>query len=90
MTANRLIGKNLLQLRNSNDFVVPYSRIAQTQKLPYCNLPDLWNKFPNVDIKDLETPLTFDENLKHYYLEALNENTLCNRLFCPACYTPDN
>ena len=41
----RLIGVNLLQLRNNTDITVPFARLEITKKLPLTNFPTLWNNF---------------------------------------------
>ncbi len=87
---NRDIGENQIQLRNNDDFTVPFSRITMTQNLPYTTIPDLWNKFPNNQIKNTTSATLFDTQLKSYFINDLAEQINCNRLFCPTCYRPDN
>jgi len=89
-TANRNIGDNNLVLRHNNDFIVPFARITLTSKMPYTNLPRTWNNFEENEIKATKSPTKFDTELKKFFLNDLEANIRCNRLFCPACSLPEN
>ena len=71
----RNIGLNELQLRNnnSNKFIIPFSRLSLTERLPKASLPRQWEAFPDQNIKNTTNPLQFDKNLKKYFLDDLSE-----------------
>ncbi len=86
----RNIGENELQLRNNNKFIIPFSRLSLTERLPKASLPGQWESFPDQNIKNTVNPLQFDLLLKNFFLNDLSEVVQCNRLFCPVCSGPDN
>jgi hypothetical protein len=82
---DRNIGQNAMQLRNYQSLHIPFTRTVQMSHLPFFYLPKIWNNFPDNTIKNINTKQLFDENLKQYFLNDLNETVVCDRLFCPAC-----
>ena len=86
----RVIGTNEIQLRNRDQVHIPYSRLALTDRLPTTCFPHRWEQFPDENIKIIRKITEFDKKLKNYFITDLNSNIICNRLFCPACYRPDN
>jgi len=89
-TGDRNIGLNNIQLRQNNDFIVPFARLTITAKLPHSNLPKIWNQFGENEIKAVKSPVKFDQALKQFFVNDLAANIRCDRLYCPACSRPDN
>jgi hypothetical protein len=73
-------------LRNSEDLYIPFAKLSQTSSQPYFCFPRLWNEFyDNHSISIIRDKFEFNTALKKYFLEKLQNNIICNRLFCPAC-----
>ncbi len=89
-TSDREIGVNNIQLRNNNRLIIPFLRLALTERLPKSSLPRQWESFPNDTIKNTISTLEFDSKLKKFFLDDLSEVVNCNRLFCPVCSRPGN
>ncbi len=87
---DRLIGDNLLQLRNNPDITVPFAHIDKTKKMPLTNLPTVWNNFNENELKNIKCKKQFDKKLKKFFIDDLSDTITCNRLYCPACSMPDN
>lgn len=81
----REIGENFIQLRNAQQFYIPFSRLAIVDRLPLLSYPKEWENFPDEQIKITRNITKFDLELKEYYLNDLQAIPTCNRLFCPAC-----
>jgi len=76
----------LYNLRNNDDFFIPFVRTTFLSRFPLYNFPDLWNNLPR-ELKDIPNKISFSINLKKYFLNKLNENYTCTRLICHACLT---
>ena len=73
-------------LRNDSDLFVPFARLSFSQKQPLVNLPSTWNRFGNLDIKNITNKTQFDSKLKLYLLSNLSDTVICDRLLCPVCH----
>ena len=76
----------LYNLRNNDDFFIPFVRTAFLSRFPLYNFPDNWNNLPHA-IKDIPSKNFFSSTLKKYLLSKLNANFTCNRLICHPCIT---
>lgn len=79
ITRGELNNGNII-LRNSSDFDIPRSRLSLVKRLPYCNLPDLWNKFSSLAqerIKQIQSVNLFSNRLKKYLVSEIE--IICNR-----------
>jgi hypothetical protein len=76
----------LYNLRNNDDFFVPFVRTTFLSRFPLYNFPELWNGLPNT-MKDIPNKKAFAIALKKHFLNKLNENFICTRLICHACLT---
>lgn len=74
---------NRYNLRNANDFRVPFGRTELVKRLPLCAMPRKWNDFDNNHIKSTISKFSFKANVKKYLLEKVS--TDCSRLNCPLC-----
>ena len=74
------------EMRNFDDFYIPFSRLVSSDKLPLISFPKLWNLFQDHEIKLTRNKLQFNKKLKTHLLSKLNENVSCNRLLCQACH----
>lgn len=81
----RNLGENDIQLRNNNQYQLPPSRLALTDRLPTYSFIHTWENFPNEQLKFTRNKLEFDNKLKKFFIEDLSNTINCNRLFCPAC-----
>jgi len=72
-------------MRNNDDYYVPRSRLALSDRLPFISFPKLWNSFPNDELKFLRNKLVFNSKLKTHFLNNLREVVNCTRLTCQAC-----
>ena len=81
----RTIGENEIQLNNQNQFQLPPSRTALTNRLLTCNFARTWEQFPDEQIKFIRKKTEFDSKLKKFYINDLADSIVCNRLFCPSC-----
>jgi hypothetical protein len=73
-----------LNLRDDDEYFIPRHRTDLISRLPYFNLPRLWNQFsPNLST----TPnrLTYANATANFFLDKLNSTPICNRLVCPSC-----
>jgi hypothetical protein len=81
----RQIGENAILLRNNPTIILNLSRLSLTDKMPLFKLPKIWEDFPDEEIKFIRSKTEFDARLKTFFLNDLDENYRCERLFCPAC-----
>jgi hypothetical protein len=84
-TNERIIGNNMIQLRNFNALQTPVPIFKDFERLPLYSLPRTWENFNNDAIKASPSIRLFDENLKSFLLEKLSDVPNCRRLICPAC-----
>ena len=80
-----LVPEDGIQLRNYDDFYIPYARTDQASFFPLCNLPKLWNSLPD-SIKIVRNQYEFNNLLKNHFLSKLSDNVSCTRLLCPSCH----
>jgi len=78
-------GQNEAAMRNDDDFYIPFSRLALSDRLPSISFPKIWNSFPNGEIKFIRNKLAFNSRLKQHFLNNLQESVHCTRLTCQAC-----
>jgi hypothetical protein len=78
--------RRILELRNFDDYFVPFSRLVSFDRLPFISFPSLWNNFQEHDIKLTRNKFTFNNKLKTYLLDKLKATVSCNRLLCQACH----
>ena len=74
-----------IQLRNYDDFFIPFSRTDQSSFFPLSSFPKLWNLLPD-EIKILRNKIEFNNKLKNHYLAQLNDRVSCDRMLCPTCH----
>ena len=72
-------------LRNDDEFYVPFARTEQLSRFPFHSFPLLWNSVPEY-LKIIRNRNEFDCKLKTYFLDKLKSNIMCNRLLCPSCH----
>jgi Reverse transcriptase (RNA-dependent DNA polymerase) len=88
--ASRLQDPNqdLMELRNVNfdNFIIPFARLAITERFPLTSFAKAWNEFDDFEIKSIHNKLDFNNKLKQFLLDKLNANISCNRLLCPHCH----
>jgi hypothetical protein len=73
-------------LRNNQVFHVPLARLCLLKRLPYCSLPDAWNKFTGNEqevVKQATSRQQFSKRLKKHLICTVS--VTCNRLLCPSC-----
>jgi len=73
------------ELRNDDDFHVPFSRTNQIERFPLSTFPKIWNELP-AEITFIRKPTEFKEKIKTFLLEKIPQNFICNRLVCPTCH----
>jgi hypothetical protein len=79
---NRINETGALNLRHEENYITPFARTDHLSRFPLTLCPKLWNNLPN-PLKNICNINSFNDNLKDHLLENLN--TICSRLFCPAC-----
>jgi hypothetical protein len=79
-------GRMVLRNMNLNDFTVPFSRLASTDRFPLSSFPKAWNSLDNVEIKSIRCKSDFNAKLKEHLLGQLDPNFKCTRLLCPHCH----
>jgi retron-type reverse transcriptase len=79
-------GRMVLRNLNLNDFTVPFSRLASTDRFPLSSFPKAWNGLDNVEIKLIRSKSDFNAKLKELLLGQLDSNFKCTRLLCPHCH----
>jgi hypothetical protein len=75
-----------MQLRNNDEFYVPFARINYAERFPFFSFLRIWNSFENDVIKSMGNKLEFIKNLKEHFMSLLNPDFVCNRLLCPHCH----
>jgi hypothetical protein len=78
-------GQAHVELRDDDDIHIPFARTKLICLQPLISFPKLWDEFPDENIKFIRNKSEFNLSLKNFYLNQLNSNIVCNRLFCPAC-----
>jgi hypothetical protein len=73
-------------LRNNDDFFIPFVRTTFLSRFPLYNFPAIWNSLPS-NLKEIPSKVTFIKSLKAHFLSKLNERIICNKLVCHACIT---
>jgi Reverse transcriptase (RNA-dependent DNA polymerase) len=76
----------LLELRNRENFHVPFARLQSSTQQPLINLPRSWIQFNNEEIKVIRNKIEFNQKLKQYFLSKLSSSVHCSRLLCPSCH----
>jgi hypothetical protein len=76
----------LYNLRNNDDYFIPFARTSFLMRFPLFDLPKLWNNLP-FSLKDIPSKNTFSISLKKFLLSKLSDSFTCNRLVCHACLT---
>jgi len=86
-TTNRIRhdGQAEIELRNDDNFNIPFARTNLISLQPLISFPKMWENFPDDRIKFIRNKTEFNLELKKHYLQLLNESVECNRLFCPSC-----
>jgi len=84
---NRIVhdGQSEIELRNEDDFHIPFARTNLISIQPLIAFPKMWDSFPEGRIKFIRNKLEFNKELKEHFLNNLNSIIVCNRLFCPSC-----
>ena len=78
-------GQAEIELRNDDNFFIPFARTNLIAKQPLISFPRIWETFPDERIKFLRNKIEFNKELKQHFLNNLSNQVICNRLFCPAC-----
>jgi hypothetical protein len=73
-------------LRNNDDYYVPFARTAFLSRFPLFDFPASWNNLSN-HLKEIPSKQIFAKMLKKFLLDKLKDRTECNRLLCHACLT---
>jgi hypothetical protein len=81
--------RNLRNL-NLDDYVIPFARLALTDRFPLTSFPKTWNNFTNLEIKTIRCKIDFNSKLKDYFISKLDGNYTCSRLLCPHCHLNNN
>jgi hypothetical protein len=76
----------ILQLRNRENFHVPFARLQSSLQQPLINLPRTWIQFSNEEIKVIRNKIEFNQKLKQFLLSKLSATVQCTRLLCPSCH----
>ena len=71
-----LVPEDGIQLRNYDDFYIPFARKDQASFFPLCNLPKLWNSLPD-SIKIVRNKYEFNNLIKNHFLSKLSDNVSC-------------
>ncbi len=74
-----------VMLRNDDEINIPFARTKLICLQPLILLPKLWTDFPDERIKFLRNKIEFNTELKKHFMDKLDANFQCKRLFCPAC-----
>jgi hypothetical protein len=75
-----------IELRNRDNYNIPYTRTSTLDKHPLFSFPRMWEEFPDDRIKFIRNKHEFNLDLKNFFLNKLSENFVCNRLLCPVCH----
>jgi hypothetical protein len=79
-------GNHGYEMRNFDDFFIPFSRLTTSDRLPLISFSKLWNNFSNNEIKLVANKKEFNNKLKIHLLSTLNATIVCARLTCQACH----
>ena len=60
-----------MNLRNNDDYDVPFARLVSLERQPFTKLPKLWIEFENENIKIIRNKLEFNKKLKSFLLNQL-------------------
>jgi hypothetical protein len=63
---------------------IPFYRLTSVERLPYIAIPSSWRNTPAI-VKSSHNIIQFNERMKLYLLQRLNEIPVCNRVLCPEC-----
>jgi hypothetical protein len=72
----------VLRNLNLNDFTVPFSRLASTERFPLSSFPKAWNGLDNVVIKLIRCKSDFNAKLKEHLLGQLDSDFKCTKVYC--------
>jgi hypothetical protein len=78
-----------LNLRNNEEFAIPYARLNLTERQPLTHFPRLWHDLNKENIKIIRNKLEFNRDLKEHFLGTLKSVLTCDRMFCLQCHPPD-
>jgi hypothetical protein len=73
------------EMRNMDDFFLPFTRLSSLDRLPFISFPKNWNSFTAFDIKLIRNKIEFNSKLKNHFLNNLMATFTCTRLTCQAC-----
>jgi hypothetical protein len=65
---------------------VPFSCLTSAEKHPLISFPRTWNELDSLEIKLTSSKSQFNRLLKHFFLEKLKENFVCECLLCSHCH----
>jgi hypothetical protein len=82
----RFIPERHMQLRDNEEYYVPFARINQVEKLPLISFPKLWNSLEDATLKSISNKIEFNKKLKLFFMDKLDPNYVCTRLLCPNCH----
>jgi len=89
LNSHRRVPEFHMNLRNNDDYDVPFARLVSLERQPFTRLPKLWSEFENENIKIIRNKLEFNKKLKFFLLNQLRDTIICDRLYCPQCHPPD-
>ena len=78
-------GQAQIELRDDDNMFIPFVHLKSLTLHPLIFFPKIWEQFPDESIKFIRDIPEFNFKLKQYFLEKLNSNIICTRLFCPSC-----
>jgi hypothetical protein len=82
----RYVPERHMQLRDDEEYYVPFARINQIEKFPLFAFPKLWNNLEDAPLKGISSKIEFNIKLKLYFMNKLDSNYVCTRLLCPNCH----
>ncbi len=59
-----------INLRNNDDFAVPFARLNLTERQPLTHFPKVWLNFQNENVKFIRNKLEFKEKLKEHLFKS--------------------
>jgi hypothetical protein len=72
------------QLRNDCEYCIPCHRTDQLARMPFFNLPKLWNLYSS-DLTTSPIKHIYSKAVTTYFLHKLSATPNCTRLLCPSC-----
>jgi hypothetical protein len=75
-----------MQLRDDEEYYVPFARINQVEKFPLVTYPKLWNNLEDAALKGISNKIEFNNKHKMHFMNKLDSNYVCTRLLCPNCH----